>query len=57
MLFVGGPYAAMLEMFTIEPPSPSNMRLPTSAVRRNGPLRLSPTVFSQSSSVTSRTSS
>ena len=37
----------------IEPPSPSIMRFPTSAVRRKGPFRLTPITLSHSASVTS----
>ncbi|MND05817.1 hypothetical protein D3C83_268300 [compost metagenome] len=33
-------------MLMIEPPSPSAMRLPTSDIRRNGPLKLSDTMRS-----------
>src|SRR3954451_1291235 len=38
------------EMFTIDPPSPSAMRSPISAVRRNGPLKFTATTLSNSPS-------
>src|SRR4029077_112117 len=41
---------AVLEMLMIEPPSPFAIRLPTSADRRNGPLKFSPTTLSNRSS-------
>ena len=41
----------------IDPPSPSAIRVPRSAVSRNGPLRLTPMTLSNSSSLTSVTES
>jgi hypothetical protein len=47
-----GRTAPVLEMLTIEPPSPAAMRSPTRAESRNGPLRFTPMTLSKSSSVT-----
>ena len=46
--------ARRCEMLMIEPPAPAAIRVPTSAVSRNGPLRLTPSTLSNSSSVTVR---
>ena len=43
----------VLETLMIEPPPAATIRVPTSAVRRNGPFRLRPTTFSHMVSVTS----
>ena len=43
----------VLDTLMTDPPPVSTMRGPTSAVRRNGPLRLRPTTFSHMVSVTS----
>ena len=43
----------VLETLMMDPPyGPAAMRVPTNAVRRNGPLRLTPITLSHSSSVT-----
>jgi hypothetical protein len=42
----------VLLTITTEPPPAATMRSPTSAVRRKGPFRLTPTTLSHSSSVT-----
>ena len=47
-----GRAAPVLDTLMIEPPSPATMRSPTSADSRNGPLRLTATTLSKSSSVT-----
>ena len=52
-----GRTAPALEMLMIEPPVPAAIRVPTSAVSRNGPLRFTPMTLSNSSSETSVTSS
>src|SRR5258708_15243591 len=48
-----GRIAAMLLTLMIDPPSPAAMRVPTLAIRRNGPLRLTPSTLSHSASLTS----
>ena len=48
-----GRMAATLLTLMIEPPSPATMRAPTRAVSRKGPLRLTATTLSKSSSLTS----
>ena len=48
-----GRSAAVDDTLMIEPPSPSAMRVPTSAVRRKGPLRFTSSTLSYSASDTS----
>ena len=48
-----GRMAPVLETLMIEPPPAATIRSPTSAARRNGPLRLTPITLSNRSSVTS----
>ena len=57
IVFAPGLCDAVLETKMIEPPSPAAMRVPTSAVSRNGPLRLTSSTLSYSASVTSLTRS
>ena len=47
-----GRTAPVLETLMIDPPPASTIRSPTSEARRNGPLRLTATTLSNSSSVT-----
>ena len=42
----------VVDTLMMDPPSPAAIRVPTSVVRRKGPLRLTPITLSHSSSVT-----
>ena len=56
-MFGVGCTAPTLQMLMIEPPPPAAIRVPTSALSRNGPLRLTASTLSNSSSLTESTES